>query len=35
MSRTNWKTVADKQFKSLSSDIQDDWGDLYQLTSSR
>lgn len=32
MSRKNWDKVARQQFESLSSDIQDDWGDLRDLT---
>ncbi len=35
MSRKNWDKIAARQFKSLSSDIQDDWGELYELTSKR
>ncbi len=35
MKRTNWDEVAENQFKSLSKDIQEDWGDLYTLTSRR
>jgi hypothetical protein len=37
MSRTtrkNWDQVAKKQFDSLDEDIRNDWGDLYQLTTS-
>ena|GEM_PF-1125736 len=34
-SRKNWDKVATRQFESLSSDIQDDWGELYELTSKR
>ncbi len=32
MSRRNWDDVAAKQFESLSSDAQDQWGDLFELT---
>jgi hypothetical protein len=35
MARRNWKKVADKQFKNLSADIQDDWSDLYEMTRAR
>jgi len=35
MTRKNWDKVAAIQFDSLSSDIQDDWGELYKLTSKR
>lgn len=32
MSRKNWEAIAANQFKSLSTDIQEDWGDLRDLT---
>lgn len=35
MSRKNWNKVADRQFESLSSDIKDSWGDLYERTRQR
>lgn len=35
LAHTNWDNVASQQFQGLDADIQDDWGDLYQLTSGR
>jgi hypothetical protein len=35
MTRTNWNKIAANQFQSLSGDIQNDWGDLYNLTVKR
>ena len=35
MTRKKWDKVAHDQFESLSEDIQQDWGDLYELTSAR
>ncbi len=32
MSRKNWDKEAEKQFMSLDKDIQEDWGDLFELT---
>lgn len=29
----SWKRVADKQFKSMPQDFQDDWADLRKRTS--
>jgi hypothetical protein len=35
MSRKNWDKIADEQFASLSRDIQEDWGELRELTANR
>jgi hypothetical protein len=35
MAHRNWGKVADEQFESLSNDIQQDWGELHELTSKR
>lgn len=32
LKKTDWDEIAAKQFKSLNKDIQDDWGDLRQVT---
>lgn len=32
MSRRNWNQVAEKQFAALSSDVQEDWGELRAKT---
>lgn len=33
MSKKDWYKVAQKQFISLDKDIQDDWKDLFEMTS--
>lgn len=32
MPRKNWEAIATKQFESLDPDIQEQWGDLREIT---
>ncbi|CAN5639250.1 hypothetical protein BH23PAT1_BH23PAT1_2910 [soil metagenome] len=35
MGKRNWRYVAEKQFKSMPKDFQDDWGELRNIVNNR